>query len=127
MAGKNGLGRHGRISTGPKTAEGKAVCSQNARKHGLTRFEPDREDARRLTAAIVDHFAVDKALRPMAALLAEEELRALHVQKIVAESFATGEGHAFSARMAARYLLEANARRRSALNALLDAVRGGRA
>lgn len=125
MAGSRGLGRHGRMSTGPKTSAGKAICAQNARSHGLTRFVPDHEASRCLTDAIMQHFGIAEADRYLAACLADAELRLQNVQRTVSRSFFEGVGQSFSAKMAARYLSAAEARRQSALSTLLATKAGG--
>ncbi|MBC2835138.1 hypothetical protein [Paragemmobacter straminiformis] len=122
MSGDRGLGRHGRRSTGPKTAAGKAICARNARRHGLTRFEPDPEQVRELSLAVMAHFGLDEGRRTLATCLADAELRIQHVQRVISRSFLEGRGPRFSVGAAERYFAEAQTRHRDALDELTGAV-----
>lgn len=123
MAGERGLGRHGRSSTGPRTARGKAICARNARRHGLTRFAPDPAQVREVSLAVMVHFGLAEAHRALAACLADAELRLQRVQQVISRCFLEGEGARFSVRAAERYLVEAQSRRRAALAKLSDAIK----
>jgi hypothetical protein len=129
VGGDRGLGRHGRFSTGPRTEAGKAVCSGNARRHGLSTYRPESSAIQELAEAIADHFSMSGQNADLISALAEADLRLLHIQQFIVSALCNTD-HSSSARLSARmvdrYLREAEARRRATVRDFLSALDAGR-
>jgi hypothetical protein len=120
-----GLGRHGRFSTGPRTEAGRAICSGNARRHGLSTYRPESSAIQELAASIASHFSISGQNTDLVSALAEAELRLRHIHQVIVSVLCNTDRNGsaqLSARMADRYLKEAETRRRATVRDLLAAL-----
>ena len=120
-----GLGRHGRFSTGPRTEAGRAVCSGNARRHGLSTYRPESNAIQELAEAIAEHFSMSGRNADLVSALAEADLRLRHIHQVIVSVLCKADHNGsarLSARMADRYLREAETRRRATVRDLLAAL-----
>jgi hypothetical protein len=74
--------QNARASTGPRTAQGKARAAQNARRHGLNVFDPERSARAKSLAQQIVGDSVDKDVYKCACDFAEAQIDHVRIKEV---------------------------------------------